>query len=690
LLAIIPADKINFKALSEMKYLLLASSALLLCAAPAMAQEQLAQEEVIVADNVIYVFGHGLPSTPATPAYSVVEISRDQLTAAASGRLEDALANVAGFQQFRRSDSRSANPSAQGATLRGLGGNASSRALVLLDGVPIGDPFFGHIPFGALAPERLDSIRVTRGGGSGPFGAGALAGTIELESAGPGASLFDASALVSDRSDSELSASIAPEFGDGFAVVSGRWERGDGFYTTPAAQRVSASVPASYDAWSASARVVQRVAGLEVQARALLFDDQRTLRFAGADNSSEGQDFSLRVVSRGPWQVDALAYAQWRNFTNSVISSTTFIRTLDQKDTPSEGQGGKIEIRPPLGRDNVLRLGADFRRAAGDLREDAFNGGTGALTQNRFAGGENDQYGVFLEDDWNFGALTLTGGVRADHYTIKDGYYRSNNAAGAVVRNDSFASRSDDEISWRGGVLLRAGEMATLRAAAYSGFRLPTLNELYRPFVVFPVTTNANAGLLPERLEGWEAGIDLAPAPGFTLQVTWFDNTVKDAIANVTTGVNIRTRQNLAAIEARGLEIAAHLVRGDFGFDGSVALTDAEVRGDGAAAVLDGKRPAQVPEFASSATLSWRPQSGAVLAATLRHVGAQFEDDLETDVLPAATTVDLFGQVPLVSRLSGVVRVENLFDTEIVTRNQGGSIDLGVPLTLWVGLRWGF
>ena len=74
-------------------------------------------------------------------------------------------------------------PRAQGATLRALGGNATSRALVLLDGVPMTDPFFGYVPFNAIAPERLASIRVTRGGGSGPFGSGALAGTIELESA---------------------------------------------------------------------------------------------------------------------------------------------------------------------------------------------------------------------------------------------------------------------------------------------------------------------------------------------------------------------------------------------------------------------------------------------------------------------------------------------------------------------------
>ena len=147
-----------------MKSLLLASAVLLLCASPALAQDE-AEAAITTAANVIYVFGQGLPDTPATPAYSVVEISREQLTATVSGRLEDALGNVAGFQQFRRSDSRSANPSAQGATLRALGGNASSRTLLLLDGVPMADPFFGYIPFNALVPDRLSVVRVTRGGG---------------------------------------------------------------------------------------------------------------------------------------------------------------------------------------------------------------------------------------------------------------------------------------------------------------------------------------------------------------------------------------------------------------------------------------------------------------------------------------------------------------------------------------------
>jgi outer membrane receptor protein involved in Fe transport len=191
----------------------------------------------------IMVTGRGLGDTPATPAYDVQDIARERVTSSASGRIEDVLSSVAGFQQFRRSDSRSSNPSAQGVTLRALGGNATSRALVLLDGVPMADPFFGYIPLSAIAPERLAAVRVTRGGGAGAFGSGAVAGIVELTSADADTlGLLGASALVNDRGESELSATLAPRLGQGFAVASARWDRGKGFWTTPRSQRVPASV----------------------------------------------------------------------------------------------------------------------------------------------------------------------------------------------------------------------------------------------------------------------------------------------------------------------------------------------------------------------------------------------------------------------------------------------------------------
>jgi vitamin B12 transporter len=91
----------------------------------------------------IIVTGRGLDAPIGVAAYDSIIIARDRLTLNASGRIENILGDVAGFQQFRRTDSRAANPTSQGATLRALGGNASSRALVLLDGVPQADPFSG-------------------------------------------------------------------------------------------------------------------------------------------------------------------------------------------------------------------------------------------------------------------------------------------------------------------------------------------------------------------------------------------------------------------------------------------------------------------------------------------------------------------------------------------------------------------
>ena len=663
--------------------------AALVVAAPTAAAAQDGAPPDQTATAEIVVTGTGLAPPPAAPAYDTQDIDAARLSASASGRIEDALGAVAGFQQFRRSDSRSANPSAQGVTLRALGGNATSRSLVLLDGVPQADPFFGYIPLSALAPERLARARITRGGGAGAFGAGAVAGTIELESAGPSElGLLSGQALASDRGDSELSGTLAPSLGAGFAVVSARWDRGQGFWTTPLSQRVPASARARYDSWSASLRAVAPLSpDVELQASGLVFGDARTLRFKGADSTSSGEDASLRVVGKGAWQFDALAYLQARNFSNVVISSTSFRKTLDQRATPSTGWGGKLEVRPPVGGGAVLRLGTDWRVASGTMFEDAYSAVSGLVTARRKAGGRTSDLGFYAESDWRLGALILTGGLRADRWAINGGNFTEANAAGTVTTSNNFANRSGWQASLRGGAVLALGHGFDLRGSAYTGLRLPTLNELYRPFTVFPVVTRANAALVNEHLVGFEGGFDWKPAADFSLSVTAFDNKVEHAIANVTIGTNLRERRNVDAVHARGIELGAAVRRGPVSLDASLAWTDAKLEASGASAGLNGKRPAQTPRIAASATLSWQPRPRWRLALTLKHTGAQFEDDLQTDLLPAATTLDAFAALPLGRHFQLILRAENLTDTEVVTRKQAGSIDLGTPRTLWAGLR---
>ena len=102
----------------------------------ATAREGCPPDGTIMVTCFIVVTGN-LPTSLAERAESSSRVSTDQT------RVEQSLLQVPGLQQFRRSDARSANPTSQGVTLRGLGGNASSRAILVLDDVPQADPFGG-------------------------------------------------------------------------------------------------------------------------------------------------------------------------------------------------------------------------------------------------------------------------------------------------------------------------------------------------------------------------------------------------------------------------------------------------------------------------------------------------------------------------------------------------------------------
>lgn len=673
--------------MQAMKPRLLASAALLF-ATPAFAQ-----------DEDIVVTGQPLPASIGEAAYDVAVVERDRIVATASGRIEDVLRDVAGLTQFRRSDARSANATSQGATLRGLGGNASSRALLVLDGVPQSDPFGGWITWPAYAPERLGSVRVTRGGGSGTYGSGALAGTIEMESVGSGQGLTGSMAYGS-RASVDGSAMLSGKLGQGFGFLSATYARGDGFIPIVAARRGTADIAAPYEQATLTARGVASLdAQTELQASVMGFTDRRERGTVLSENGGDGADASVRLVHKGRWGVQALGYVQMRKFTSRAVAvdatRTTVTQAVNQYNVPSTGLGGRLEIRPPLGEAVELRLGADVRRTTGETNE-LFTYVAGKPTRIREAGGQSDTAGAFAELSAKLEALTLTGGVRADRWWIRDGRLVERTlATGASIRNELAPDRQGWEPTARAGLAYDAG-IVTLRAAAYLGWRLPTLNELYRPFRVGADATAANPALAPERMKGAELGIDLTPAEGVSLRATAFTNKLTDAIGNVTLsrgpgtfpGVGFvagayRQRVNIDAVRSDGVELDARIERGDWRLAASYAYSDARISGSGRAAALEGLRPAQVPAHTASGTLGWRG-----LSTTLRYVSAQFEDDSNSRRLNDVLTLDAVAVVPVTDRMSLFVRGENVTNARVETAiSASGVIERAAPRTLWVGLR---
>ena len=229
---------------------------------------------------------------------------------------------------------------------------------------------------------------------------------------------------------------------------------------------------------------------------------------------------------------------------------------------------------------------------------------------------------------------------------------------------------------------------------------MPTLNELFRPFRAGSDATAANPNLDPERLAGVEAGVDYANGP-LRLSLTGFVNRLKDAIANVTLGQGPGSfpgvgfvgsggtyrRENVDAVKVRGIEASAEWSDGPWSISAGASLTHARMEGEGAALILQGLRPAQTPNFSGTLAAGWE-QGAKGVRLVLRRTGAQFDDDLNSDVLKGATTLDVYASWPITRRLQLIARGENLTNALVMAGIGGdGSIERATPRTLWIGAR---
>ena len=214
----------------------------------------------------------------------------------------------------------------------------------------------------------------------------------------------------------------------------------------------------------------------------------------------------------------------------------------------------------------------------------------------------------------------MSGGARIDHWQISDGHlFEQTIATAAVIRDDLDPRRDGWLPTARGGLLAPVGQGVSLRAAAYLGWRLPTLNELFRPFRAGSDATAANPDLDPERLAGAEVGVEYQRGRA-RLSVTGFVNRLSDAIANVTLGRGpgnfpqvgfvapggaFRQRQNVDAVKVRGVEGGADWNSGAWSLHAGLSLTHARMAASGTAAFLDGLRPAQTPNFVGTISAGW-------------------------------------------------------------------------------------
>lgn len=640
-----------------------------------------------------------LPPAPADAAFAIVTIGGEAI--ATAPRLDEALTQAPGVQLFRRTSSAAANPTTQGMTVRAIAGSGAGRALVTLDGVPQGDPFGGWVIWSALPTAGIEAARVVRGAGAGPYGAGALTGTVQLAER----------TRVPENGEYELFAGERGAMGGqaawarGDLMVVAASQRTDG-WTPVRAGRGAADTPLAYRASSLALRYAPALGAGHLALRLSGYREARDSGLVGATSRASGVAASATVTGASPgigmdWRLQAwLRASDFENSSASVAAgraSTT--PASEQFGTPAIGAGVNAALRHEAG-DRGLELGADVRYADGETREH-FRYMAGAFTRGRTAGGSQYVAGLYGETWRQAGPWMLTGGARIDRWASLDASRRERNlATGASTLDLTPPDRDGLQPTARLAARRDLGE-GYLRLAAYAGFRPPTLNELHRPFRVGNDVTEANADLEPEILKGLELGIGGEGA--LRWNATLFANRLEGAVTNVTIGFGpgtfpvagfipaggvLRQRQNAGDVDAWGLEAD---VAGDLGsrFDWRIAgaWTTAEVDGGSAAPQLTGLRPAQTPRVAVTAEARWRPVERLTLTASARHEGARFDDDLNSRKLSAATALDLRADWRMSPSTEVYLAAENLTDAAIETAQTADGIEsFDAPRTLRIGL----
>jgi outer membrane receptor protein involved in Fe transport len=652
------------------------------------------------------------PESPGQVPFPLTTLSGDTLKASASSTLDGALKAVPGFSLFRRSDSLTANPTAQGVSLRGLGPSGASRSLVLLDGVPLNDPFGGWVTWSKLPRESLSSVEIVRGGGATAWGNAALGGVVQVLTENPANAGNRIAVSAGDFSTHSEEISLTQHVGPATLQLGANDFGTTGFPLVAAEDRG----PIDVAAWSRHewfmARWQQPVgANADLTITARTFDEQRGNGTPYQGNRSR-ETFGSAVLNVRPdknfvW--NATVYAQDQAF-SSTFGSVNATRTAetpasDQYAVPAVAYGGAWSGVWSNEDNSRTSAGVDFRSVRGETREN-YTYTNGSFTRQRIAGGTQDFAGLFalheqqLAPDWR-----ATAGARLDFWQDSGGHRReTDRTTGASLRDDHYAKLNGVPFSPSIGLIWQASSTWRVRGAAQQSFRRPTLNELYRPFRVGNVITEANPDLRTEKATSVNLGTDYTQGKfSFSADVFW--NELRDAVGNVTlargpgtfhivgfvpAGGIGRQRQNLDEIHVQGLEFSARLeATPELSLDLAYLLNDSEVTAAGNAINLIGKRLAQVPRNTLSAGLIWRAPASMKVNARIRWVSAQFEDDENILPLAEATTVDLGLAHPIGRGGEIFLSVENLFSVRVETgRVADGIVSIAPPRLARGGVRW--
>ncbi len=638
------------------------------------------------------------------------------LSTTASKSVPDLLRVIPGFSTRDYQSALTMHPSRSAPAIRGLGGGTSaSRMLVLMDGVPINEPFAGWVFWSRVPVELVRQVELIRGGGAGVWGDRALGGVINIVTEQPKRSHATLSVAGGSMNTVRTNFTGSTRVGTLGLSVSADYAETGGFINVPASIRGPIDAPVDSRSVVGFVRGVWDVTPmLQLNASGSYLDDYRNGGTRQRKNSTAVKDAraGLRYLTAGGSVLTANAYANASVFdmfnTTEAADRRSEVPSLNQFDVPANAQGVQVQWARAFGRHQIA-AGVDATWIDGEVNEDqAFQ--VNQFTRRRHVSGEQRAHGIYLQDAFSVNdRLQLLGSVRSDRFRFPDAMRRERNIqTGATIVDSTYAATSGGHTSYNVGLRLQATSALGLRGSVYSSYRAPTMNELFKPAREAGNTIiESNATLGPETLNGAEVGADLRLGSRVMTRLTTFWNQVDNSIVDRTIGRTTTAGRTIAPcgfVSANGTcrqrdyfdEVVVHGIESEVEMRASESWTVAASHVWNPTRVSESTRdPAMVGRRVRSAPLnsgtasvtyaSVRPLGGNVM---VRYIGRRYDDDLNSLPLAPFAVLDARVNYRLPRMAQVYVSAENLLNrTYLVTLTAAGLMRTGNPRLIEGGIR---
>lgn len=590
--------------------------------------------------------------------------------------VDNILRNVCGVDILRRTGLTSSTSTV---TLRGMSGNVRGRTLVLLDGIPLNEPYGSEVYWNSISIKDIERIEIVPGATSSLYGPGAMGGVINIITKRPERLENELDLGYGDFATRSFNLSHSNRLDKFSYRISGAGFKTNGYVA--ALNRRVYDIRRSKENYNVNLKLLydfDETSSIGMDFRHYEEDVNGGRRYYYG--SKDLDNFSLNFKKEiNDIRYFSTLYFSWDDLSWTYDKYPSYTSVDYVNNSPRRGVGGSFQINIPFADIHTLSLGTDLRWGKIVTKDEYQSVVRRVQTQ-----GKQQLIGFYLQDEIKlFQKFIINLGARYDWWESLDGYLYDDNLS---PKETNYSDRKDSAISPKLGFAYHLNDNTTLRSSIGKAFRTPTLYDLYRTWGYGSTTYRSNPNLDPERMYSYEVGIDQTIGNDFLGRLTFYYNDVKDLIYSVDIGGGIKEKQNVGKVEIKGLETELRYnIMKDWSLFGNYTYNSSKLK-EHTDKTLEGKSLTYTPKHKCSLGISFHNPKLINIDLVGRYVGSVFHNDSNSIKLKGHFIWDLSFVKAINEDFEISLKIENLQDRNYQEyRNY-----LAPPRTITGSLRYKF